>query len=45
LAVGLVAGALIYPAGLLLLRVVGDEEKQAIATILPEAVARRLRLA
>ncbi|MGB6850172.1 MAG: polysaccharide biosynthesis C-terminal domain-containing protein [Thermoanaerobaculia bacterium] len=44
LVLGLVAGALIYPTGLLLLRVVGDDEKQALATILPEAVVRRLRL-
>jgi O-antigen/teichoic acid export membrane protein len=44
LVLGLVAGALIYPTGLLLLRVVGDDEKQALATMLPEAVVRRLRL-
>jgi O-antigen/teichoic acid export membrane protein len=45
LAVAMVAGALIYPAGLLLLGVVGEEEKQALSTILPAAITKRLRLA
>ncbi len=41
---GLVAGALIYPAGLFLLRVVGPEERKVLAAILPTPIAQRLRL-
>ena len=44
LAVALVVGALVYPAGLILLRVVGDEERQVLAAILPASIAERLRL-
>jgi O-antigen/teichoic acid export membrane protein len=44
LVVALVVGALVYPAGLLLLRVVGDEERKVLAAILPEPIARRLHL-
>ncbi|MCP4415280.1 MAG: oligosaccharide flippase family protein [Chloroflexi bacterium] len=44
LIVGLLIGAIIYPAGLLLLGIIGDEEKRMLATILPSAIARRLRL-
>jgi len=44
LIVGLAAGAIIYPAGLLLLRVVGSEELQVLVAILPGSVSRRLRL-
>lgn len=44
LVLALIVGALVYPAGLLLLRVVGDEERQVLAAILPDPLARRLRL-
>jgi hypothetical protein len=44
LVLGMVAGALIYPAGLFLLRVVGPEERQVLAAILPASIAERLRL-
>jgi O-antigen/teichoic acid export membrane protein len=44
LALGLLLGALIYPAGLLLLRVVGAEERKVLANILPSPLASRLRL-
>ena len=44
LVVALLIGALVYPAGLLLLRVVGDEERKVLAAILPAPIARRLRL-
>jgi O-antigen/teichoic acid export membrane protein len=44
LMVGLLAGALIYPAGLILLRVVGEEERKVLSAILPKSVARGLRL-
>ncbi|VAW31148.1 hypothetical protein MNBD_CHLOROFLEXI01-3602 [hydrothermal vent metagenome] len=44
LLVGLLIGAAIYPAGLLLFGVVGDEEKKLLGKILPYAVARRLHL-
>jgi O-antigen/teichoic acid export membrane protein len=37
-------GILLYPAGLLLLRVVGAEERKILADILPASIARRLRL-
>ncbi len=37
-------GLLLYPAGLLLLRVIGPEERKVLADILPARVARRLRL-
>ncbi|GAB4278607.1 MAG: hypothetical protein Kow0080_30330 [Candidatus Promineifilaceae bacterium] len=42
--VGLLAGLLIYPAGLWLLRVVGDEERLILAEILPASLVNRLRL-
>lgn len=42
LLVGLV-GILLYPAGLLLLRVVGPDERKVLADILPEPIAVRLR--
>jgi O-antigen/teichoic acid export membrane protein len=42
--VGLLAGLLIYPAGLWLLRVVGSEERLILAEILPTSIAVRLRL-
>ncbi len=44
LAVGLVIGAVIYPAGLFLLGIIGAEEKKVLGNILPNAIARRLRL-
>ncbi|MCL4262565.1 MAG: flippase [Anaerolineae bacterium] len=37
-------GILLYPAGLLLLRVVGPAERKILADILPAPLARRLRL-
>ncbi len=37
-------GILLYPAGLLLLRVVGPAERKILADILPTPIARRLRL-
>jgi O-antigen/teichoic acid export membrane protein len=37
-------GILLYPAGLLLLKVVGADERKILADILPSSVARRLRL-
>jgi O-antigen/teichoic acid export membrane protein len=43
LLVGLFA-VLLYPTGLLLLRVVGPEERKIMAAILPAPIARRLRL-
>jgi O-antigen/teichoic acid export membrane protein len=42
--VGLLIGAAIYPAGLFLLGIIGDEEKKLLGNILPNAIARRLRL-
>ncbi len=44
LVVGLLIGAVIYPAGLLLLGIIGPEEKKVLGNILPHAIARRLRL-
>ena len=44
LLLALLLGALIYPVGLLLLRVVGEDEKRALGAILPESVAARLRI-
>ncbi len=44
LAVGLIAGALIYPAGLFLLRVIGEEERRVLAAILPASISKRIRL-
>ncbi len=41
---GLLAGALIYPLGLLLLRVIGEDERRVLATILPGRLSERLRL-
>ncbi len=42
--VALILGAIIYPAGLLLLRVIGPEERQILASILPATLASRLKL-
>jgi O-antigen/teichoic acid export membrane protein len=44
LVVGLVIGALIYPVGLLLLGIIGAEEKKVLGNILPDALARRFKL-
>ena len=44
LVIGLIAGALIYPAGLLLLRVIGEDERRVLAAILPASISKRLRL-
>jgi O-antigen/teichoic acid export membrane protein len=44
LVVGLVIGVVIYPAGLLLLGIIGAEEKKVLGNILPVAIARRLKL-
>jgi O-antigen/teichoic acid export membrane protein len=44
LLLGLVLGALIYPAGLFILRVIGREEREVLAAILPAPIATRLRL-
>jgi len=41
---GLALGLAVYPAGLLLLRVIGPEERAVLAGILPTAVAARLNL-
>jgi O-antigen/teichoic acid export membrane protein len=45
LALALVTGILIYPAGLWILRVFGDEERRILNSLLPASVAARLRLA
>ncbi|MAT97725.1 MAG: hypothetical protein CL608_11320 [Anaerolineaceae bacterium] len=44
LVVGLVIGLGIYPAGLLLLGIIGAEEKKVLGNILPDAIASRLKL-
>ena len=44
LIVGLLIGVLIYPAGLFLLGIIGAEEKKLLGKILPNPIARRLRL-
>ncbi len=44
LVVGLLIGAIIYPAGLLLLGILGAEEKKVLGNILPHAIAHRLKL-
>ncbi|MCA9901443.1 MAG: polysaccharide biosynthesis C-terminal domain-containing protein, partial [Anaerolineales bacterium] len=44
LVVGLLIGAIIYPAGLLLLGIIGPEERKVLGNILPQGLARRLRL-
>ena len=44
LVVALLLGAVVYPAGLLLLRVFGPEERRVLADILPASVAARLRI-
>ncbi|NKQ34534.1 MAG: oligosaccharide flippase family protein [Chloroflexi bacterium] len=41
---GLALGLVVYPAGLLLLHVIGPEERAVLANILPTAVAARLHL-
>lgn len=43
LAVALVLGLLVYPAGLIALRIIEPEERRAIAAILPAGLAERLR--
>jgi hypothetical protein len=40
-----VAGMVVYPAGLWLLRVFGHEERRIVQSILPASVAARLKLA
>jgi O-antigen/teichoic acid export membrane protein len=42
LIVGLLAGIIAYPVGLLLLRVFGEEEKQILSSLLPERLMARL---
>jgi O-antigen/teichoic acid export membrane protein len=42
LVVGLVAGLVAYPVGLLLWRVFGEEEKQILSSLLPERVMVRI---
>jgi O-antigen/teichoic acid export membrane protein len=42
LVVGLIAGLVVYPVGLWLLRVFGKEEKQILNSVLPESVTNRL---
>jgi hypothetical protein len=42
LLVGLLAGIIAYPVGLLALRVFGEEEKQILSSLLPERVMARL---
>jgi len=42
--VGVALGLLVYAAGLPLLRIVGDDERQILQAILPASIARRLRL-
>jgi hypothetical protein len=44
LLLAMLLGLLLYPAGLLALRVVGDEEKQVLADILPGSLSARLGL-
>ncbi|MFW5940749.1 MAG: oligosaccharide flippase family protein [Chloroflexota bacterium] len=44
LAAGLAAGALVYPLGLWLLRVFGEEERQILQSLLPAPLAARLKL-
>ncbi len=44
LVVGLVIGAVIYLAGLFLLGIIGVEERKVLGNILPNDLARRLRL-
>jgi O-antigen/teichoic acid export membrane protein len=45
LALAVAAGLLLYPAGLWLLRVFGDEERQILNSLLPPSISSRLRLA
>jgi O-antigen/teichoic acid export membrane protein len=44
LILALLAGAVVYPAGLFVLRVFSDEEKRVLAEALPRSLATRLRL-
>ncbi|MFN2276736.1 MAG: polysaccharide biosynthesis C-terminal domain-containing protein, partial [Candidatus Promineifilaceae bacterium] len=44
LLLALLLGLVLYPAGLLALRVIGDEEKQVLADILPGSLSARLGL-
>jgi ABC-type dipeptide/oligopeptide/nickel transport system permease subunit len=40
--VGLLAGIIAYPIGLLLLRVFGEEEKRILSSLLPKQIMARL---
>ena len=40
----LLLGAVLYPAGLLLVGGVGEDEKRALGAILPKSIAARLRI-
>jgi O-antigen/teichoic acid export membrane protein len=42
--VGLLLGLVAYPTGLLLLRVVGDEERRVLRSVLPTSVVKRIGL-
>jgi hypothetical protein len=42
--VGLLVGLLVYPAGLWLMRVFGEEERFILAAVLPNSIATRLRI-
>ena len=44
LLLALLLGLIIYPAGLMALNVIGDDEKRVLGAILPESVAARLRI-
>ncbi|MFN2134652.1 MAG: polysaccharide biosynthesis C-terminal domain-containing protein, partial [Candidatus Promineifilaceae bacterium] len=44
LLLALLLGVIIYPAGLIVLNVIGEEEKQVLGTILPASLAMRLHL-
>ncbi len=44
LILALILGAVIYPAGLLLLRVIGPDERRVLTSILPASIATRLKL-
>ena len=44
LLLALILGTIIYPAGLLLLHVIGPEERKVLAAILPAKIATRLKL-
>ena len=44
LVLGLLIGAVIYPVGLLLLGIIGPDERKVLGNILPESIASRLNL-